>query len=805
MLAAGDARFALRLARRFPLFTVIVILTIALGIGATTTIFSVVDAVVLRPLPFPDGDRLVSLWGTNPDRSVPRFGVSLPDFRDWAARTRSFSSLALYGSSNTTLTGRGDPENVASLYVTRNFFDVLEIHPYRGRGFGPDDERGEASNAVMLSYGFWKRRFGGDPSIVGSILAVSGRPRTVIGVLPPEADLLGPGIVGTPLDVVSVIEPSIYPAVERHAQHLFGAIARLKPGVTLTQARADLAGVQAEVAGENSEIAGWSASVFPLTEDFSLGTRGPVLILLAASALLLLIACINVANLLIVRGTARTREIASRQALGASRGRLVGQFLVESLVLAFAGAILGVGIGTLAQHAIRTRLPFGVIVRADDIGLDGRVIGFAIVLTIATALGFGLIPALRVTGGRISETLRGGRVDTGDVRSRTFRRGLVMAEVALAVVLMVCSGLVWQSLTRLLQVDPGFHPEHTVTAQVTLGKEYPDSTGVAFWRTLLTNLEGRPGVDAAGATDTPPLSGGGIFTSIRLVGAPPRPPDQPLMSTIRSVTPGYFKAMGIRMLTGRDLAWNDPGPSIVLSETAARVFWPSELVTDKQIAFHQEPVGNPVVGEVNDTREASLATAPAPVVYVSMRRWVRVFHTMTLVVRGRGDVTTVAQTIRTAVHEIDPGLPIYNLQTLQTIVDQSTAQTRLDTLLLAVFGISALLLAALGIYGVVSYSVTQRRQEMGVRLALGAAPEGLLGLVIREGILLTTAGVVAGAIGAAFTTRLVRSLLFGVGQGDPATFAAVGLGLVCVALLASLIPAVRAMRIDPIIALRGEG
>lgn len=804
MNAIDDARFALRLARRFPLFTTIVTLTIALGIGSTTTIFSVVDAVVLRPLPFPDGDRLVSLWGTNPDRSIPRFAVSYPDFKDWATRTHSFSSMALYASGMTTLKGNGEPESVAGLYVTSNFFDVLGIHAIRGRDFGADDEHGESSNAVILSYGFWKRRFGGDASVIGSSIAVSGRSRTIIGILPPEADVLGPAFVGAPLDVVSVIEPSTYPSVERHAQHLFVAVARLKPGATLAQARADLSAVEAQVAAENPEIAGWTASVFPLTEDFSLGTKGPVLILLAASIMLLLIACINVANLLVVRGATRAREIASRQALGASRSRLVGQFLMESLVLAFAGAIPGVALSVLAQRALRALIPFGVIIRADDIGLDGRVLLFALALTILTALGFGLMPALRVTGGRVSETLRAGRTDTGDVRSRRFRRGLVIAEVAIAVVLMVCSGLVWQSLTRLLRVDPGFRPEHTVTAQITLGKEYPDSSSVAFWRTLLTNLDSKGGIEAAGATDTPPLSGGRIFTSIRLLDQPPRPADQPLMSTIRSITPGYFAAMGIRVQAGHDLEWNESGPSMVVNAAAAKAFWPGQPVTDKQIAFHQEPNGNPVVGEVNDTHEASLATPPAPVVYVSMRRYQRVFRTMTLVVRGRGDVASLTQTIRTALHEVDPGLPLYKVQSLQAIVVQSTAQTRLDTLLLVLFGVTALLLAALGIYGVVSYSVMQRRQEMGVRLALGAAPRGLLGLVIGEGVALTTIGVAVGALSASFTTKLVQSLLFGVGPGDPVTFAAVALGLVGVATLASLIPARRAMRIDPIIALRGE-
>lgn len=800
-----DARFALRLMRRFPLFTTIVTLTIALGIGSAVTIFSVVDAVLLRPLPFAQGDRLVSLWGTNPDRSVPRFGVSYPDFRDWAERTRSFTTMALYNSGITTMQGHGVPESVASLYVTRNFFDVLGIHPVLGRGFGPEDDPGETSNTVLLSYGFWRRRFGGDSTAVGTTITVSGRARTIVGVLSPAAELLGPGLLGTPLDVVSVVEPSIYPKVERHAQHLFGAIARLTPGATLAQARADLAQVEAQVVTEHAEIAGWTASVFPLADDFSLATKQPVLILLAASGLLLLIACINVANLLIVRGVARARETAARQALGASARRLVEQFLVENLMLACVGGGLGVVVAALAQRAIRSLVPFGVIVRAADIGLDGRVLLFALALVVLTALGFGLAPALRAGTRGVSDALRAsGRGNTGDVRSQRFRRGLVVAEVSLSVVLTVCATLVWQSLRHLLRVEPGFRPEHVLTAQVTLGRDYPDSSPVTFYRTLLTDLEGRAGIVAAGATDTPPLSGGGIFTSIRLVGEPPRPPDQPLMSTIRVITPGFFRAMGMRMLAGQDLAWNESGPSMVVSEAAAHAFWPGQDATEHQIAFNIEPTAYPIVGEVNDTRQVSLATAPAPVVYVSLRRYMRLFRTMTLVVRGSGDVASLMAAVRAAVHDVDPGLPLYNVQTLQSIVDQSTAQARLDTLLLALFGGAALLLAALGIYGVVSYSVTQRQQEIGVRLALGAEPGRVLRLVLGEGALLAIAGVAVGALGSAFATRLVQSWLYGIGRGDPQTFAAVAAILVVVSLAASLVPARRAMLVDPIIAMRGE-
>ena len=799
-----DLRLAFRLIRRFPVFAAIVVSTIALGIGATTAIFSAVDAVVLRPLPFGDGDRLVSLWGTNPDKSVPRFGVSYPDFRDWQARTRSFDDMALYVARVTTMMAADDPESVAGLNVTPNFLHVLGITPALGRDFGPDDERGESSNSVMLSYGFWQRRFAGDQSVIGRTVSVSGRPRTIIGVLPPESELLGPAFVGTPLDVLTVVELSSFSSVQRHAQHLFGAIARLKQGVTIEQARADVNAVETQVAKENPEIAGWTASVFFLTDDLSLGTKQPLLILLAASGLLLVIACINVANLMLVRGAVRGRETAVRQALGASRTRLVSQFIVESLVLALCGGALGIGIAGVAVGGIRRLIPYGVIARADDMAVDARVILFAIATSVVTALAFGLWPALRFA-----------RLDAGlssELRSRTpgagvgalVRRTLVVAELSLALVLVACAGLVWQSVRHMLTVNPGFKADHVVTASITLGANYPDSAAVSFYQTLTTKLEARPGIEAAGATDTPPLNGGGIFTSIRLIGAPPRPPDQPLMSTIRSITPGYFRALGMQVLKGHDLEWNESTISMIVSKSAADAFWPGQSPLDKQIAFNTQPNGFPVIGEVNDTRQTSLTTAPAPIVYLSMRRYARVFHTMTLIVRGRGTVASTVATIREVLHEVDPALPLYNVQTMESIVDQSTAQQRLNIALLGVFASVALVLAALGIYGVVSYSVTQRRQEMGVRLTLGAQRADILRLVLGEGFALAAIGVAIGIAGGLVATRLLRSWLFEIGPGDPLTFTVAAASLVGVALVASYLPARRAASVDPLVTMRAD-
>ncbi len=805
MSIVQDARLALRLMRRFPLFSAIVVLTIALGVGATAAIFSAVDAVVLRALPFRNGDRLVSLWDTNPDGSVPRFGVSYPDFNDWQTRTRSFDGMAIYVGGVTTLVAPEGAESVAVLRVTSNFLSVLGVTPTLGRSFGADDERGEASSSVVISYGYWQRRFAGDRNIIGRVVSVSGRPRTIIGVLSADAQLLGAAFVGAPLDVMMVVELSSYANVQRHAQHLFGAIGRLKPGVSLAQARAELLRTEKAIAGENPEITGWTASVFYLTDDLSLNTKQPLLILLAASGLLLLIAWINVANLLLVRGAARARETAVRQALGASRGRLVEQFIVEALLLGVTGGALGIAVAGLAVRAIRGMLPFGVIARADDIGLNSHVLVFTLLSSVGAALLFGLWPAIRSGRGDASLSLGlRSRTSGGGGAGAATRRALVVAEMSLALVLLICAGLVSQSVRRMLRVDPGFSADHVVTATVTLSPSYNDTAAVAFYRTLLTSLEARPGIAAAGAADTPPLGGGGIFTSIRLIGEPPRPPDRPLMSTIRSVTPGYFRALGMSVMRGHDLEWDEPTTSMVLSKTAADAFWPGQDVVGEQIAFNTQPNGLPIVGEVSDTRQQSLATAPAPIVYVSMRRYARLFKNMTLIVRGRGPIASTVTTMREALREADPSLALYNVQTMTSIVDQSTAQQRLNIALLGVFALAALLLATLGIYGVVSYSVAPRRQEIGVRMTLGARPADIMRLVLGEGARMAGVGAVIGVAGAFFATRLVQSWLFEIGAVDPVTFVGAAVGLVIVALVATYLPARRATKVDPLVTLRAD-
>ena len=800
-----DARLGVRRLREAPGFAAIVIVTLALGLGASTALFSVVDAVLLRPLPFAQDESLVMLYASNPDKSIPRFGVSYPDYRDWREQTRSFTDLALFTGGSLVMQGPDGPERVGGMFVSRNFFDVLGVRPCLGRLFGPEDERGESSSSLLLGYGYWQDRFGGDRSILGRTLEVNGRVRTIVGVLPPGVALLGPAFLGERLGAVTVVEPSIYPRVENHAQHLFGSVARLRPGVTLEQAQADLYAAEVRIAAANPVIAGWTANVFPLRGELSLGTREPLLVLLAAAGLVLVIGCINAANLLLARGAARQRELALRQALGASRARLVVQLLVESTVLSIGGGILGVAIAGGGLGTLRRLIPPGLISLSDDIRLDGRVLALALGLSLVTALVSGLWPAFRMSVPNLAPALRGGgRGSTSGPPARRARRILVVVEVALALVLLIGASLVVESLRHMTQVDPGFRPEHLVTAQLDLGAKYPDSAQIPLYESILTDLAGRPGIEAAGATNTPPLVAGGMFTSIHLIGKPPRPESQPLMSTIVVVTPGYFRAMGQSLLQGREIEWSDARPTIVLSETAARAFWPGESAVGHRLAIGPDPLGNEIVGVARDTRRISLSTPPAPVVYVSLPRYSALLRSMTLVVRGRGDVATIVAATRAAVHQADAGLPLYSVQTMQEVVDLSLAQPRLEASLLTLFGTIAFLLAMLGIYAVISYSVTHRQQELGVRMALGATRRDVLRLVLLEGAALSAIGIAIGVLGALGATRLLGSWLFGVGRSDLATFGGVAAGLMLAALAACYAPARRATRVDPLVVMRGD-
>ena len=794
-----DARYALRLSRRFPAFTAIVLLTLGIAVGANTAIFSVINATLLRPLPYPDGDRLAILYSQNPDRSQPRFSISYADFLDWRAQTRSFSGMAALTTTSLTLINEGEPLRLAAQTATSEYFDVLGIRPELGRLFRGNESPSEAASEVVLTYDFWQRQFSGDPGIVGRRLRMGAGERTVIGVLPRGYDRDNPGI-----DAVTVLDPRGIPNVENHNQHMLIVIARLKPGVTQAAAQADLSAVAARLADQFPQIAGWTANVFMARAEATRTLRGPLLVLLAAAALVLLIGCINVVNLLLTRSTLREREVALRQALGASRSRLVTQLLVESGELAVGGALLGLVVAHFVVQLIARRAPTGLLPR--DIGLDSSVLFFTLVLGLVTTMIAGLWPAIVTTTPRLARALRdGGRSSSGGMRALRARRSLVIAEISLALVLLVCAGLVIQSLRNMLAVDPGFDPTKVVTMRVNLaGPRYTDTTQVQFFRELQSRLEGRAGIEAVAAANTPPISAGGIVTNLRIIGSS-RADGGKIMGNATAITPGYFRTMRMRLLRGRDVSWSDPRPTIVVSMAAANAYWPGESPIGKRLGFGQrDSIGFEVVGLVNDTRARGITVDSPPMVYLSYAGATSVARSMSLVVRGRGDQAAIAAATRAAVLEIDRTLPVYGVRSVNELIDQSLGQSRLNTTLLGIFATVALVLAAVGIYGVISYSVTLRQQEIGVRMALGASSRDVLALVLREGGLLAFTGALVGLGAAYFATGLVQSWLFGIGRADGATIVGTAGVLVAIALIASYMPARRASRVDPIVAMRQD-
>jgi predicted permease len=792
-----DAKYALRIARRFPTFTTIVVATLAVAIGANTAVFSVIDRVVLAPLPLPRDREVVVLTSQTPDRSNPRFAVSHADFLDWRSDTRSFAAMAAFTGSTVTLTDRGEPERLSGLLVTSDFFDVLQVRPAMGRLFRASDQASEGTSIAVITNGLWKRRFGSDSSIVGRTVRFGAGPVTVIGVLSTDFDVIGPNI-----DVVTILNPTSIPNVENHAQHMLQAVARLRTGVSIATAQQDLRAVAERLARTDPTIAGWGANVFSMRDERARTVREPLMILMAGAALVMLIACTNVASLLLTRNALRHREVALRCALGASRGRLVTQMLVECLAFALLGLTAGIGVGLAILKLIARVAPQGLIPQDVAIPLDWRMLGFALALVTVATLVAGLLPALRTTMSGLAGTLReGGRGAAGGVSALRARRLLVVTEVSLAVVLLVCAGLVLQSLRTLTRTDPGFRAERLVSARVSVPARYRDSAQVRFVQELQERLTARAEVENAAAANVPPVAQGGINTKIRIIGRP-NPTNEDVMSNAMAVTPGYFRSMGIRLVGGEDVSWT--AQQLVVNEALAKRFWPNESAIGRRIGFGRDSVGMPIVGIVADVRNRGLGEEPTPMIYMAYQSAANIVRTLTFVVRGRGGTETVVSAMKAALREVDPGVPLYAVQTVTAQVDASIAQPRLNTTMLTLFAGIAVVLAVLGIYGVVSYSVTQRSQEMGVRMALGAQRGDVVYMVLREGLLLAGVGAMIGLFGALGGTTVIRGWLYGIERNDPATMAGAAAVLVVVALLASYLPAMRAARVDPVRAMRAE-
>ncbi len=807
-----DMRYGFRMLLKRPGFTVVAVLALALGIGANTAIFSVVNAVLLRPLPFKDPERLVAVWETNPQLGAEmrnRNEVALGNFLDWRAQNQVFEQLAALTDANVNLTGVAEPERIQSVVATTNIFQTLGVQPLMGRAFLPEEENVSSPRAVVLSHGLWQRRFGSDPNLVGKTLTLNGNQTTVVGIMPPGFQLQFPRSIQVDMWLPMRIDPAAEASRKFHYLYVLG---RLKPGVSLEQAQGAMSIIAAELQQQYPETnADKSAHVVLLHKQLVGNIQSYLYVLFAAVGFVLLIACANVANLLLARVAARHKEVAIRTALGAGRLRLIRQLLTESLMLSFCGGLLGLLIAYWGIDLLLALTPSDVP-RLSEIGLHGPVFGWTLLISILTGVLFGLAPAIQATKPDLNEALKesGGR-STGNLQRSRIRNLLVVAEVALALVLLICAGLMIKSFARLQQVSPGFEPRNLLTMNISLPRQkYKEKLQAnVFFDQLFQRLRAVPGVEAVGGIDPLPLSDSNSTTGFLVEGGPVLAiADRPEVGQ-RNVTPDYFQAMRIPVLKGRAFTDQDrenQPRALIVNEALARRYWPGEEVIGKRLGFDDDAGKQmewwEIVGIVGNVKHERLDAEAKPEVFFPYQQSPHNF--MTLVVRTSSDPSSMIATVREQVLAIDRDQPVFDIKTMEQRLSKAVAQSRFLMLLLGVFSALALILAAVGIYGVMAYVVTQRTHEIGIRMALGAQPRDVLRMVVGQGMMLTLIGVAIGLVAAFALTRLMASLLYGVTATDPWTFAGVALVLSAVALLASFIPARRATKVDPMVALRYE-
>lgn len=801
-----DLRYGLRRILQSPGFSAVVVATLALGVGANTALFSVVDAVLLRALPYAQPDRLVTVDHYYPSLNNLKAAVSAPGYRDYSGLTQVFTSAAAETGWSANLTGLGDPQRLRGSQVTGRLFGTLGVPVAAGRPLLPGDDQPGHERVVVLSDGLAKRLLGGAAGAVGRTLLLNGQSYQVVGVTPPGfRDFFSKS---TELWSPLVIPPEELTDDHRTNEH-YSFVARLRPGVSLARAQAELADFAVRLKRDfpQSYPKDWGLLVTSLHEKAAGDLRARLLILLGAVGAVLLIACTNVANLLLARASGRAKEIAVRAALGATRWQLVRQLFIESLLLALAGGALGLALAVWAMQAVASLQFAGLPL--DELRLDPPVLLFTLGVALATGLLFGLAPALATARADTQQTLKEGGRSVSAGRSRqALRRGLVVAEIALALALLVSAGLLVKSFSRLQEVETGFRPDHLLTFDLALPKtQYPtEAQQIAFFDRALARLRAVPGVTAVGATSTLPFSGDWSTGSFNVEGYTP-PPNQPgPWGDMRAVSPGFFAALGAPLLAGRVFTDQD-GPGAVkvavVDEEMVRRFWPHENPIGKRINFdRKQPDWITVVGVVRHTKHEGLDADARVQLYLSYRQ--RGIPFLSFALRTATEPRSVLPGVRAALREVDPALPFYNVHTMSELVDASTDQRRFSALLLSLFSGMALFLASLGIYGVMSYAVAQRGHELGVRMALGAVKREVLGLVLGQGMALAATGLGIGLLVAFGLTRLLKSQLFGVPATDPATFLVVTAILAAVALAANLLPALRATRVDPAIALREE-
>ncbi|HEY2352028.1 MAG TPA: ABC transporter permease [Candidatus Acidoferrum sp.] len=805
-----DLKYAARMLRKNVGFTAVAVITLGLGIGANTAIFSVVNAVLLRPLPYPDADRLVYISQTIVQSQTPGVPVSFTKFEQIQQQSQTLeSSAAFFGQTLSFVTQR-EPEAVTGALATVDFFKVLGVAPAHGRTFVPEEERHGGGDVAVISDGFWHSHFGGDETILGSAITLDGKDVTVVGILPPtfrfplqfpEPDVWLPRV-----DEV----PSIKPEQVRSGAGYLGVIARLRPGSSLPQAEAELKTIDARYRaqfGSYVDATKFTLAATSLKDNLVAGLRPSLLVLLAAIGFVLLIACANVANLLMARATAREKEIAIRKALGASKARLVAQLLMESLLLSFAGGIVGLLLSELLLPALRTLQP-GAFPRVQEAGLDARVLLFTLLLCVVTGIVFGIVPSLQAAESGLQSSLKeGGRGSSEGVTGGRLRSLLIVGEIAVALILMTGAGLLIESFAKLMHVNPGFVSRNVTTFPLSLPpNRYPDAQRQAqFYRQLVEKIKNLPGVESAGATSFLPLSGAARIIFFCPEGRACEGIGKDPTIALRQVTPGYFDTTRTPLIRGRVFTANDAANGAlvaIVNETTARRYWPGQDALGKRVANSRDKIQRQIVGIVGDVKYTALNNANSEEMYLPMEQ--NPWPAATLLVRSQGNTQALVGAVRAAVAEIDPALPVTGVLSMDDVIAASVAQPRLIMQFVGVFAGFALLLAGVGIYGVMAYSVNQRKQELGIRLALGASRADIFRLVVGRGMLLTACGVVVGVLASLALTRLLSTLLFGVRAMDVGVFSAAALVLAGAAFLACLVPARRATRVDPIVGLRYE-
>jgi len=799
-----DLRYTVRVLLKKPAFTAIVVLALAIGIGANTAIFSVVNAILLRPLPYKNFERISMVWMDNPKLGVAEDWHSYPNYVDYKQQNQVYEDMAAFNNRSFNLTGVGDPIRILGAWNTASLFSVLGVEPLMGRVFTEEEEEPGKDLVVVLSNGLWRSRFGSNPNAIGQAISMNGANRTVIGVMPPGFSF--------PDKRTEVWVPLALSPQRKQARSVisYKAVGRLKPGVSMAQARADM-GAIAKRLDEQYSQSDYGVNLVFLRDQETRTVKPALLVLLGAVAFVLLIACANVANLLLAQAAIREREIAIRLALGAHRWRIVRQLLTESAVLGLVGGAAGLLMAVWGLNVLVALSP-GDIPRFDQAGIDGRVLAFTLTVSLLTGLIFGLVPSLQASKPDLNNTLKeGGRGATGGAGGLRVRNLLVVSEIALSLVLLVGAGLLIRSFMRLQQFDLGFNPNNLATMRIQLpGTKYREPAQIdAFYKQLLERIESVPGVKSVGAisdvflTDTP------NSTNFSIEGRPVPIGADSIEVPLDSVSPGYFRAMGIPLLSGREFDDRDvrnSTPVVIVNETFVRRFFADEEPLGKRFVYGQSGPDNnnwiTIVGVVGDMRRTGFDRPVRPETFLPQSQ--NPSATLTIVARTAVDPVFLSNTLRGEVWAIDNDQSVYDLKSMDQTLSEMSSQRRFNMLLLGVFAALALTLAAVGIYGVMSYSVAQRTHEIGVRMALGARGTDVLGMVVRRGMVLAIAGIGAGLIGAVALTRLLSSLLYGVSATDPLTFVVIPIVLSGVALGACFVPARRATKVDPMVALRYE-